>query len=278
MNIPPNGAPKVRQNGLREVWRQGRCAVNAWLSIGSSYGAEILAHLPYDAVTVDLQHGMFDFETALAMLQAISTGASVPMVRVPHNASWLIQKVLDMGAYGVICPMIDTRADCESFIRSVRYPPLGRRSFGPARGLLYGGSDYPGHANDVVLSWAMIETDTALDNLEEIASVEGLSGLYVGPSDLSMALEGAIANPLSPRILQEIERIIGVAHRHGLKVGVFCPDVAFARDMIAHGCNLVTVMNDAGLLRQAAQAIFDQLQSDMTSAHQRHPTTCAPSP
>ncbi len=265
MDSIPAVAPKVRQNSLREVWRHGRCAMNAWLSIGSSYGAEILAHLPYDAVTVDLQHGMFDFETALAMLQAISTGAAVPMVRVPHNASWLIQKVLDMGAYGVICPMIDTRADCESFVRSVRYPPLGRRSFGPARGLLYGGSDYPGHANDMVLSWAMIETDTALENLEEIVSVEGLSGLYIGPSDLSMALEGSIANPLSPRIVREIKRIIGIANRDGLKVGIFCSDVAFAREMIAHGCNLVTVMNDAGLLRQAAQAVFDQLQPHMTA-------------
>src|ERR1700675_2883524 len=96
----------MRANGLLSVWKEERFALNAWLSIGSSYSAEILANLPYNAVTVDLQHGMFDLDTAFSMLQAISTTNAVPMVRVPHNTSWLIQKVQDMGAYGVICPMI----------------------------------------------------------------------------------------------------------------------------------------------------------------------------
>jgi 4-hydroxy-2-oxoheptanedioate aldolase len=251
----------MRPNNLHALWSRGECALNAWLSIGSSYSAEILAHLPYDAVTVDLQHGMFDLDTALAMLQAISTSGSVPMVRVAHNAPWLVQKLLDMGAYGVICPMIDTRAQCEAFVRAVRYPPLGQRSFGPARGLLYGGSDYLQHANDTVLSWAMIETEGALDNLDEIAGVEGLSGLYIGPSDLSMTLEGAITNPLSERVAREIDRIIDLAHGRRLKVGVFCADVGVGREMIASGCHLVTVMNDAGLLRQASRAIFDALGS-----------------
>src|ERR1700677_616375 len=143
----------MRANSLLSVWKEERFALNAWLSIGSSYSAEIMAHLPYDAVTADLQHGSFDFETMLARLQAISTSKATPMVRVPANVPWIIQKVLDMGAYGVICPMIDTRAQCEDFVRAVRYPPAGDRSFGPARGLLYGGSDYAAHADDTVLSW-----------------------------------------------------------------------------------------------------------------------------
>src|ERR1700709_130314 len=103
----------MRINHLNTVWNEGRYALNAWLSIGSSYSAEVFAHLPYDAVTVDLQHGMFSVETALAMLQAISTSGSTPMIRVPENNAAIIQYVLDMGAYGVICPMIDTRAQCE---------------------------------------------------------------------------------------------------------------------------------------------------------------------
>lgn len=250
----------MRANGLHSVWNEGRYALNAWLSIGSSYSAEVLAHLPYDAVTVDLQHGMFDFETALAMLQAISTSDAVPMVRVPENAAWLIQKVLDMGAYGVICPMIDSRAQCESFVRAVRYPPSGTRSFGPARGLLYGGSDYAGRANESILSWAMIETELALANVEEIATVEGLSGLYIGPSDLSMTLEGVIATPLSPRVVKEVKRIISVARANRLRVGIFCPDALFAREMMSLGCDLVTVMNDAGLLRKATGALIEELR------------------
>ncbi|MGZ9709356.1 HpcH/HpaI aldolase family protein [Glaciimonas sp. GNP009] len=250
----------MRANGLQDVWLQGRCALNAWLSIGSSYSAEVVAHLPYDAVTVDLQHGMFDVETALTMLQAISTTAAVPMVRVPGNTAWLIQKVLDMGAYGVICPMIDTREQCEAFVRSMRYPPMGERSFGPARGLLYGGADYADGADDAVLSWAMIETELALTNLEQIASVPGLDGLYIGPSDLSMTLEGGITNPLSPRVSGEIARIISVARTNNLRVGIFCPDTTFAREMVAHGCDLVTVMNDAGLLRKATGALIEEMR------------------
>lgn len=251
----------MRPNGLQSVWETNKYALNAWLSIGSSYSAEIFANLPYDSVTVDLQHGMFDLETALSMLQAISTTASVPLVRVPRNDTWLIQKVLDMGAYGVICPMIDTRAQCEAFVRSMRYPPRGDRSFGPSRGLLYGGADYVVNADRTVLSWAMIETETALRNLDEIASVEGLDGIYIGPSDLSMTLEGKVAYPISRRIGREIERVVETAHSHKLRVGIFCPDVPFAREMANLGCDLITVMNDAGLLRKATGALLEELRS-----------------
>ncbi len=251
----------MRANGLQTIWANGRYALNAWLSIGSSYSAEVLAHLPYDAVTVDLQHGMFGLDTALAMLQAISTTTAVPMVRVPENNAAIIQRVLDMGAYGVICPMINTSAQCRSFVSALRYPPQGERSFGPARGLLYGGPDYAGNANDTVLSWAMIETREALRDVEEIAAVEGLSGLYVGPSDLSMTLEGVVASPLSPVVIREVRRVFGVARANSLRVGVFCPDAAFAREMIAEGCDLITVMNDAGLLRKATEALVADLRA-----------------
>lgn len=249
----------MRLNNLHAIWAEGRCALNAWLSIGSSYSAEVLAHLPYQAVTVDLQHGMFGTETAMAMLQAISTSDAVPMVRVPDNTAATIQRVLDMGAYGIICPMINSRVQCEAFVAAIRYPPLGQRSFGPSRGLLYGGHDYAARANETIVSWAMIETREALQNLEEIASVEGLSGLYIGPSDLSMTMEGAIASPLSESVMAEVQRIIEVARTHDLRVGIFCPDVAFAKKMIAAGCSLVTVMNDAGLLRKATSDLLAQL-------------------
>lgn len=251
----------MRANYLHQVWAEGRYALNAWLSIGSSYAAEVLAHLPYDAVTVDLQHGMFGTETALAMLQAISTSPAVPMVRVPDDTPSTIGRALDMGAYGVICPMIDTRAQCEAFVASVRYPPQGERSFGPARGLLYGGPDYPAAANATILSWAMIETKQALDNVEEIAGVEGLSGVYIGPSDLSMTLEGAVASPLSRTVVAEIGRVIAVARANSLRVGIFCPDTGFAKEMIEAGCDLVTVMNDAGLLRKATGALLAELRA-----------------
>lgn len=251
----------MRPNKLQSVWAEGRYALNAWLSIGSSYAAEIMAHLPYDAVTVDLQHGMFGPDVALGMLQAISTSGAVPMARVPDDTPSTIQHVLDMGAYGVICPMIDTPSQCEAFVSAVRYPPKGTRSYGPSRGLLYGGPDYAAEADNTVLSWAMIETTEALANVEAIASVDGLSGIYIGPSDLSMYLEGSVSTPLSQAVQREVRRVIGVARANAVRVGIFCPDPGFAREMIEAGCDLVTVMNDAGLLRKATSSLVAELRA-----------------
>ena len=245
----------MRPNTLLTLWNEGRFALNAWLSIGSPYAAEVIANLGYDSVTVDLQHGMFDVETAIAMLQAISTTPAVPLVRVPANEAWLVQKLLDAGAYGVICPMIETAEQCAAFVRATRYPPEGERSFGPARGLLYGGADYVREANSTILSWAMVESLRGLDNLEAIAAVPGLGGIYIGPSDLGMGLDGAVQNPLSRTVVAAIDRIVAVAKRNGLRLGIFCPDLAVALDMRARGFDLITVMNDAGLLRQATVTI-----------------------
>lgn len=247
------------RNGLREVWESKQCALNAWLSIGSSYSAEIIANLPYDSVTVDLQHGMFDFDVAVTMLQAISTTSAVPMARVAWNRPWLVQKVLDAGAQGVICPMIETAEDCEAFVRSVNYPPRGERSFGPARGILTGGANYVATAGDTIMSWAMVETERSVRNIEAIVKVPGLSGIYIGPSDLAMSVEGAVRHPPSGEVARYIDLVIGVSKRAGVRVGIFCADVSFAKEMREKGCDLITVMNDAGLIRTATASLIGEL-------------------
>src|SRR5438067_1863622 len=130
------GGTTVRKNKVREIWAHGGCAVNGWLSIPSSYSAEGVAHQGFDSVTVDLQHGMTDIQAAIGMLQAISATDAMPLVRVGGNDPVAIMKMLDAGAYGVICPMISTLEDAERFADACRYPPRGHRSFGPSRGLL----------------------------------------------------------------------------------------------------------------------------------------------
>ena len=122
------------------------------------------------------------------MLQAISTTDTVPVVRVPWLEPGILMKALDAGAYGVICPMVNTREDAQKLVAWTHYAPRGTRSFGPVRATLYGGADYPQHANDTIVTFAMIETAQALDNLDDILSVEGLDAVYIGPSDLSLAL------------------------------------------------------------------------------------------
>src|SRR6202045_519152 len=178
----------MRPNTLRKIFAGGGTVLNGWLAIANTYSAEMMAHQGFESVTIDLQHGPVDFQAAVGMLAAISTTPAVPMVRVPWNEPILTAKLLDAGAYGVICPMINSKAEAETLVGACRYPPRGARSFGPNRALLYGGADYWQHANEEVLIFAMVETQQGVKNLEEIVSVDGLNGVYVGPSDLSLSM------------------------------------------------------------------------------------------
>lgn len=250
----------MRPNTLRNLKAERRTIANAWLSIGSSYSAEIVAHAGFDAVTVDLQHGMIGFEAALAMLQAISTTSAVPLVRPPSSNPAELMRCLDAGAYGLICPLISTPEEAAGFVAACRYPPVGGRSFGPARGLLYGGSDYAGAANDEILLLAMIETAEGLANLEAIVATPGLDGIYVGPNDLALAL-GCKAVPESDEkmMIDAVERIRAATAAAGKLSGIFCSGGAGAAKRAAEGFDLVTPGNDAMLLRGAIAAALSDL-------------------
>jgi len=174
----------ARPNGVREAWAQGRAVINSWLGIPSSFSAEVMASMGWDSLVVDMQHGMIDYQMMVTMLQGISTTNVTPLVRVPWNDPAHIQKALDAGAYGIVCPMINNRAEAEKFVSSMLYAPLGSRSSGPIRASLYGGADYHAKANDIVVAFGMIETVEAMENLDQILSVKGLDAVYVGPSDL----------------------------------------------------------------------------------------------
>lgn len=240
----------MRANRLRTLKRDGQPIVNAWLSIGSTYTAEIIAHQEFDSATVDLQHGMIGFETGLVMLQALSTTDVVPMVRPPSDDPSVIMKLLDAGAYGVICPMISTRADAERLVRTCRYPPAGNRSFGPARGLLYGGIDYREHANEEVLVFAMIETVEGLAHVDEIVATPGLDGIYIGPNDLALALGHSPVNESpEPEMVAAIETIRAASCNAGLITGIFCGDGKAAHRRLEEGFDLVTPGNDAMILK-----------------------------
>jgi len=156
----------ARKNSIKEIWRNGGAALNGWLHIPSSWSAEVMAHQGYDSLVVDLQHGLMNYETAVPMLQAIGTTDVMPLARVPWNEPGIIMKLLDAGAYGMICPMINTREECERFVGACRYFPDGYRSLGPTRAKVYGGADYAQHANQEVITMAMIETAEAVANAD----------------------------------------------------------------------------------------------------------------
>ena len=257
----------MRANRLREIWCRGGAAVNGWLAIPSGVSAEAMAHQGWDSLTIDMQHGLVDYTSAVPMLQGISTTQTVPLARVPWLEPGIIMKALDAGAYGIICPMVNTRADAEKFVGACRYAPAGYRSFGPTRALIYAGADYPAHANETVLAIAMIETRAALDNLEAIVSTPGLDGVYIGPADLALSLgHKPKFDHTEPELLEPIERILDAAKAHGVMPGIHCGSAAYAKRMIDLGFQLVTLLSDQRLLVAAAKAMVDDLRAQGTGA------------
>jgi len=252
----------MRENRLRTLWKQDQAAVNGWLAVPNSFSAEVMAHQGWDTLTIDMQHGMIDYAAMVTMLQAISTTPTVPVVRVPWLEPGILMKSLDAGAYAVICPMVNTREDAQKLVAWTHYAPRGTRSFGPVRASLYGGPDYPQHANDTIVAFAMIETAQALDNLDAILSVEGLDAVYIGPSDLSLALgcRPDFDNP-EPKAAQAMDHILERAKAHGVIAGVHngAPEVARAR--AAKGFRFVTVGSDAKLLAAGSQQILSAMRA-----------------
>lgn len=257
----------MRENRLRTLWKEDRTAVNGWLAIPNGFSAETMAHQGWDTLTIDMQHGVIDYQAMVGMLQAVSTTPAVPVVRVPWLEPGILMKTLDAGAYGVICPMVNTREDAQKLVAWTSYAPRGTRSFGPVRALLYGGADYPQHANDTIVRFAMIETAQALDNLDAIMSVEGLDAVYIGPSDLSLSLGcRPLFDDVDPPVAQAIDHILERATAHGLKAGVHngTPEFALARS--AKGFRFVTVSSDARLMAAGSQQILTAMRAGAAAA------------
>ena len=243
-------------NRLKQLWDDGKPAINGWLAIPSGFSAEVMAQGGWDSVTVDMQHGVQDYQTMVACFQAMQSHPVLPMVRVPWNEPGIVGKVLDAGAYGVICPMINTKAEAEAFVSYCRYPPAGKRSNGPIRAGIYGvGTTYQSRANQEVLCLPMVETQEAVDNLDAILDVPGIDAVYIGPSDLGFSMGLPPVLDREEQVIMDIYgRILEGTRRRGLGACVHCGSPAYAARMIAMGFNLVTISNDSGLMLNAARA------------------------
>jgi 4-hydroxy-2-oxoheptanedioate aldolase len=246
-------------NKVKQAWNDGKATVNGWLAIPDGFAAEVMAQAGWDSLTVDLQHGVQDYHSMVRCFQAMQIHPVLPMVRVPWNEPGIIGKVLDAGAYGVICPMINTVEDAKKFISYCKYPPKGARSNGPIRAGIYGmvgpGGGYQATANDEILCMPMIETQQAIDNLPAILDTPGIDAVYIGPSDLgfSMGLVPKLDRE-EPEIFKIYETILAETKKRGQKAGIHCMAPAYAKRMIEMGFSLVTLGNDSGILLTAAKA------------------------
>ena len=229
-------------NRLRDCWSKGNGAVNGWLSMPNTISAEITARQDFDSITIDLQHGLNDYQAALGMLQALEVGNATPMARVPWLEPGIIMKLLDAGALGIICPMINTPEDAQNLVRYASYAPRGARSFGPTRAVMAHGADYASKANGEVVTFAMIETVQAMHNLDAIVATPDLSGVYIGPSDLSLSMgHTPKLDQDEPPVVEAIKTILAAAKKAGIRAGIHCISTDYARKMIKLGFDLVTI-------------------------------------
>ena len=261
------------KNKLFDIWKQDKASINAWLSIPNSFTAEAFGKMGWDSVTIDMQHGQNDYSSSIAMIQGLTNSDTVPMTRVPWNEPGIIMKMLDLGIQGIIAPMINTKEDCEKFVSYCYYPPIGQRSFGPMRAQVVYGSDYYKHANDNIVSLAMIETKQAVENLDAILSVPSLTGIYIGPADMSSSYG------LPPKfdvredpVFSNIKMIAKKAKEKGKIAGIHNGSVKYMKEMMEYGFQFTTLLSDFRMMTSHAESLLKELKdvdtkSDNTSAY-----------
>ncbi len=261
----------MRTNTALHKWRNNEQTVGGWLSLSNTHTAEMLAHAGFDWLCVDLQHGLLDYGDLLHMLPAISTTDTIPLVRVSGNDPQEIMKVLDAGALGVIVPLVNNRLEAERAVAACMYPPIGNRSFGPVRAAMYGGKGYASEANNEIACIAMIETRDGIANIEEIVTTPNLGGIYIGPSDLALALDlppnGDTDEPIH---LEKVQEILQCCRQHGVPVGIHTNSLPFAQRRLEAGFDFVTLGSDAGFLMTA---VTQQLAQARGTSEKRHEAT-----
>jgi len=250
-------------NSLTEALSGDQALLGSWCAIPDSLTAEIVARTGFDFVVVDMQHGLLDYQKTLTLLQAIDVSDSASVVRVPWNDTAMIGKVLDAGAMTIIVPMTNTAEDVKAAVAASKYAPEGIRSFGPMRASLVEGANYPLQANKNVSVFAMIETKEALDNVEEIARVSGLAGLFLGPFDLSLSLGLMPGNNDGDPVFDEaIEAVLSACRKNGLSAGILAKE-KLAVTRVNQGFNFVVMSTDFMTLAAGLQKNFSEVQSEL---------------
>jgi 4-hydroxy-2-oxoheptanedioate aldolase len=242
----------MRPNRVKQLLREGKPALGTFMALGSTLGAEQLAQVGFDWLVIDQEHGAIDATLTQSLLQAVSTTETVPLVRVPWNSGDWIKRALDAGAYGLVVPMVNTRADAEAAVRATRYPPMGDRSIGGSRTRLYGGPDYVERANDEILLMVQIEHKTAVENAREILSTPGIDGYFIGPGDLCASL--GLPNtwdPDFPEYWAALEKVQRAAKEAGVPSGIHASPHRVTA-MIEKGYQFIAVGFDISFMTQAA--------------------------
>lgn len=245
--------------------KAGETIFSAWMSNPAKYVAQVVAQGSWDSVVVDMQHGTFDYESMLETVAIVTASGKAAIVRMPLGDEGMIGRILDSGAQGVICPMVNTGQDASRFGRETKFPPLGLRSWGPHRALDvldFDKNDYLAEANDFCLSWAMVETETALGNIDSIMSSKAIDGVFIGPNDLCVSLTGGkMVDPGEKVVMEAVDHILRKAHAHRVIPGIFANTPELARTYSDMGFKFITVANEIAYARIGGEFLLDMIRN-----------------
>ncbi|MEP6501699.1 MAG: 4-hydroxy-2-oxoheptanedioate aldolase [Betaproteobacteria bacterium] len=251
------------QNLFKAALGHRQPQIGLWLGLADAYSAEVCATAGFDWLLIDGEHGPSDLRSTLAILQAIAAYSSQPVVRVPHGDPALIKQVLEIGASTLLVPMVETADQARELVRAMQYPPAGIRGVGSglARSSRWGSvANYLAEANEHVCLLVQVETIAAMGQLDAIAAVDGVDGVFIGPADLSASM-GLLGQPSHPEVRTVVENAIARIRRAGKAAGVLAVEEAIARRYIELGAHFVAVGVEATMLASATRGLAERFKS-----------------
>lgn len=241
---------------FKQAVREGRPQIGLWTSLCSNLAAEVLAGAGFDWILIDTEHAPNELPLVFSQLQALSGGTAAPVVRPAWNDTVIMKRLLDIGVQNLLIPYVQTVEEARAAVAATRYPPQGVRGVAVShRGNRYGRvKDYYKRIGDELCVLVQIETRQAVQNLEAIAAVEGIDGLFIGPSDLAADL-GHLGEPGHPEVRAVIEEALKRIRKTGKAPGILAPVEADARHWLSVGCVVLAVGSDTGLLARQSEEL-----------------------
>ncbi len=254
----------MRINTTKRLLQEGKPAIGTWLNFPCVNSAEAMAHAGWDWVTVDMEHGPIDFEMLNNMFMAIGTTGAMPMCRIPDNDPIYIKRILDAGAWGIVVPMVCSAEEAANAVKYAKYPPEGIRSAGGGRWRFWAGADYAQHANDEIAVIVQIEHIDAVNRAEEILSVPGVDGCFIGPNDLAWSMGlGKGLGEKDPSHAEAVKEVLRAAKKVGTPAGIHCRSVDEVSMRIEQGFQYLACMNDINFMFNAASAGVKQIREQI---------------
>lgn len=253
---------QIHRNEFKRALARGELQIGLWSTLCSNIGAEVIAHAGFDWILLDTEHSPNELPGLLTQLQAMGRGTASPVVRAAWNDPVLIKRILDIGAQSILLPYVQTPQEAQRAVQSVRYPPRGIRGVSAgSRSSQYGRvKDYLSRAEEEICLLVQIESQAALNELEAIAGIEGIDGVFIGPADLSASL-GHLGNPQHPETQAALQDAVRRLSALGKPAGILTAVEADARRYIEWGYRFVAVGVDTGLLARGADALAKAFKS-----------------